>query len=243
MSSGLRESRHFARRQRRGRFFRRLFVLAVLVGLGVFAYTSGKTLSQQGLIQARKDIERLEKEVDTLKRRNIALQTATGVAQRETAALRRRYDADVPKGERKNLLAMVDTQLKKGAKPDRLAFLISMGSHEEKCDGEPVTKRFLVRTPLYDGPAGSVRFADGALTVTAEGDPAVDAEGRVLAWYDPAKPITLGLARLGQSPEKLPGTLPMHTKLVVNGSEYRLSVSKGDSRGFVNVTADRCKFP
>lgn len=37
--------------------------------------------------------------------------------------------------------------------------------------------------------------------------------------------------------------LPMHHKLAVHGSEYRLTLVASDRRGFVNVTADRCQFP
>lgn len=243
MSSGLRESKYFARRQRRSRFLKRLFVLLALGGLGVFAYMSGNILSRQSLDQAHDEIARLENETAAVESRNVELQNAAAVARREIAALTRRYDADVPKDERRVLLGLIDEQLGKGAKIDRLSFLISAASLEEKCDGQPSTKRFLVRTPLYDGPAASVQFADGAFTVTAEGDPAVDEAGRVLAWYDPSKPITLGLARLGQAPQTFGGTLPMHSKLVVNGSEYRLTVVSGDQKGFVKVTVDRCRFP
>lgn len=243
MSFGLRESRSFARRQRRGRFYKRLFILAALGGLGIFAYTSGTTLSQRSLDQAHADISRLETQTDKLERRNAALRNAATVDRQEIAALKRRYDTDVPKGERQKLMALIDEQIGKGAKAERLSFLIAAASTEEKCDGAPITKRFLVRTPLYDGPAASVQFADGALTVTAEGEPAVDEAGRILGWYDPAKPIVLGLAPIGQTPQNLGGTLPMHSKLVVNGSEYRLTLVAGDRRGFVNVTADRCQFP
>ncbi|NKB58188.1 MAG: hypothetical protein GKS00_17830 [Alphaproteobacteria bacterium] len=243
MSTGLRESRHFARRQRRSRFYKRLFVLCVLGGLGVFAYWSGKTLSERSLEQARDDISQLETQTAELERRNDELLNAAAVDRQEIAALKRRYGKDVPKGERQKLLGLIDEQLGKGAKTDRLSFLIAAASLEEKCDGAPSTKRFLVRTPLYDGPAASVQFADGALTVTAAGEPAVDEAGRILGWYDPSKPVTLGLARLGQAAQKFGGTLPMHRKLVVNGSEYRLTVVAGDRTGFVNVTADRCRFP
>lgn len=243
MSSGLRESRNFARRQRRRRVLKRFFVLAALAGLGLMAYISGKALSQRALHQARDEVSRLKASVATLERRNMELREAAAIAKRETTELQRRYESDVPKGRRKTLLALIDEQLGKGAKIERLSFLISAASLEEKCDGKPVTKRFIVRTPLYDGASASVRFADDALTVTAEGEPALDDQGRVLAWYDPAKPVTLGLARLGKAPQKLSGKLPMHHALVVNGSEYRLSVVQGERRGFVNVTADRCRFP
>ena len=243
MSFGLKESRYHARRQRRSRLLKRLFVLLVLVGFGGAAYLSGRTLSDAALNQAHEEIAKLRNQTDDLAKRNAELRNEASVSRQEISALKARYDADVPKGERQALLRMVDEQLAKGAGVERLSFLIAAASREEKCEGHPSTKRFLVRTPLYDGPAGSVQFADGAFTVTAEGQSAVDDEGRPLAWYDPAKPVTLGLARLGLAPEKASGSLPLHAKLVVNGSEYRLTVVQGESRGFVNVTVDRCRFP
>lgn len=243
MTFGLRESRFHARRQRRSRLLKRLVAVLALVALGAAAYVSGRTLSEAALNQAHDEIADLREQTDTLASRNAELRNEVSVSRQEIAALKKRYDADVPKGERQALLRLVDEQQAKGAGFERLSFLIAAASHEEKCDGQPSTKRFLVRTPLYDGPAGSVQFADGALTVTAEGKSAVDGQGRPLAWYDPSRPVTLGLARLGQAPQKAAGLLPIHAKLMVNGSEYRLTVVKGESRGFVNVTVDRCRFP
>ncbi len=215
----------------------------MLGGLGLAAYQSGRTLSERGLRQAQDKISSLMRMVNTLERQNKELGTIAESARKHEAELQRRYKTDVPKGERKILLTLVDEQLEKGAKADRLHFLISAASHQEKCDGEPVTKRFIVRTPLYDGANASVGFANDALTVTAEGESALDAQGRVLAWFDPSKPITLKVAQLGEGPKPLSGTLPMHHAVVVNGSEYRFSVVMGDRQGFVNVTADRCRFP
>lgn len=243
MSSGLRESRNFARRQRRRRLFRYALVLAVFGGLGVAAYQSGSALSERPLNQARAEIDRLTQAVRTLESENAELRTATEIARMREAELRGRYTADVPTGERKALLALVDEQLEQGADTDRLRFLIAAASHEEVCDGEPVTKRFIVRTPLYDGAASAVSFAGDALIVTAEGEPASDEQGRVQAWFDANKPVTLKLARLGEPPTPVAGPLPLHHALVVNGDEYRLSVVAAERRGFVNVTADRCRFP
>lgn len=243
MSSGLRESRKFAQRQRRRRLLRYVFVLTMLVGLGLVSFETGRQLSEAELRQARQDISRLTSAKAALEQENAALTAAAETARTGRAELQRRYDKDVPQGERRALLALVDGQLAAGAKIDRLRFLISAASHQEKCDGEPVTKRFLVRTPLYEGPASAVTLADAALTVTASGEPAQDAQGQVLAWFDPSKPIALEIARLGEKPGRLSGKLPLQHALVVNGYEYRLNVVAGEPRGFVKVTADRCQFP
>lgn len=217
--------------------------MSVFCGLGLASYQSGKTLAELELRQAQDEIARLSGKVSELERMTAEMRTVAETAKMREAELQRRYETEVPTGDRKTLLALIDEQLGKRAKADRLRFLISAASDEEKCDGQPVTKRFIVRTLVHDGGSSSVSFADGALTVTAEGEPAVDEQGRVLAWFDPSKRITLKTARLGEVPELLPGTLPMQHALVVNGNEYRLSVVAGDRPGFVNVTADRCRFP
>ena len=217
--------------------------MSVFGGLGLVSYQSGKTLAEFELRQAQGEIARLADKVSELERMTAELRTVAETAKMREAELQRRYETEVPTAERKTLLALIDEQLGKGAKADRLHFLIAAASNEEKCDGKPVTKRFIVRTTGHDGGSVSVSFADGSLTVSAEGEPAVDDQGRILAWFNPSRRITLKTARLGRPPEQLPGTLPMQHALVVNGSEYRLSVVAGDRPGFVNVTADRCRFP
>lgn len=243
MSSGLRESRHFARRQRRRRALKYVLVLAVLGGLGVAIFESGKGLSQAELHEARQQIVRLAQAKAALERDNAALRAATETARLRKAELQQRYEKDVPKGERLTLLSLVDEELKQGAEIARLRFLIAAASHQEKCDGEPLTKRFIVRTQLYSGPESVVTFANDALTVTAIGEPAVDAQGKVQAWFDPAKPVALEIGRLGEGPSRRSGMLPLQHALVVNGDEYRFNVVPAERRGFVKITADRCRFP
>lgn len=243
MSSGLRESRNFARRQRRRRRIKFFTAVAVFGGLGLLSYQSGKTLAERELRQAKDEVTRLMAQVAELQRQNAGAKEAVATARRQKTEWEQRYRTDIPTGERKALLGLIDEQRRKGAKPDRLRFLISAASEQEKCDGKPVTKRFIVRTPLHNGANVSVRFADDALTVTAEGEPAHDAEGRVLAWFDPAKPIKLTLVRLGGQTKQLSGKLPLYDKILVNGSEFRLSAVNGNAQGFVSVTADRCRFP
>jgi hypothetical protein len=243
MSSGLRESKSFARRQRRKRLFKYTFILAVFVGLGLLSYETGGRLAELEVRQARQDIARLTSARAALEQETAALRTAVETERKSRAELQRRYDKDVPTGERKALFALVEQQLGEGAKADRLRFLIAAAGNEEKCDGQPVTKRFIVRTPLYEGANSAVSFADSALTVTAMGESQIDAQGLVQAWFDPAKPVNVELARLGEKPATISGKLPLHHALVGNGFEYRLSFLPADLRGFVNVTADRCRFP
>jgi hypothetical protein len=243
MSSGLRESRHFARRQRRRRFLKYVFMLTMLAGLGLVSFETGRQLSEAELRQARHEVSRVTAEIATLRQEAAQAQEAAEAARAERTEMQRRYEADVPTGDRLALLDLVDEQLAKGADPDRVRFLIAASSNEERCDGAPVTRRFMVRTPLYEGIDSVVTLANAALTVTARGEPATDPQGQILAWFDPMKPISLEIVRLGGRTERVDGTLPLQHALVVNSDEYRMSFVAGERRGFVNVTADRCRFP
>ncbi len=217
--------------------------MGALGGLGLASYQSGSALAERDVQLAQEEITRLTKANAALEKRNAELRATAETARLRFAQLQEQYDKDVPTGARQALLSLVDKQLDAGAKGDRLRFLIAAASRVEKCDGAPVTKRFLARTPLYAGPASAVRFADDALTVSARGTAAKDAQGRTLAWYDPSQPVDLEIARLGEEPVKVTGTLPIQHAVLANGSEYRFSFVPGESRGFVSATVDRCRFP
>lgn len=243
MSFGLHESRRVARRRRRWRLFKWIFALAVLGGLGVMGFESGKTLSRRELSQAHGQIKQLTHSVAELQRDNAQLKIAAETARLQSEELKRRYGKEVPKGQVKDLMALINEQIAKGAAVARLHFLISAASETEKCDGKPVTKRILVATTLYHGANSIVTLAKGALTVTAEGTPAQDAQGRTQAWFDPSRSVTLTFEHLGGQKSQISGMLPLHHSVVVNGSEYRISIVPENHRGFVDITAERCKFP
>jgi hypothetical protein len=106
-----------------------------------------------------------------------------------------------------------------------------------------VTKRFVVRTPISRGANDSVSFAKNAITITALGDSARNQEGKVEAWFDPARAVTLRLVQLGGKTTVRKGKLPIHTSVVVKDREYLYSVVEGTQRGFVEITGDRCDYP
>src|SRR3546814_9270416 len=72
---------------------------------------------------------------------------------------------------------------------ERLAFLVAAADKPRSCDGEPDTKRFIVSTELQSGGANdAVSFGERAITVTAVGAAARNANGNLEARYDPQKP-------------------------------------------------------
>lgn len=242
MSLGLRESRN--RRRRRvwvvgGKW---LFALAVIAAAAAYSYYAASRLAAHDVETLQQDIEQLSGTNETLVAENDSLKAELAAANRRANEWQGRYEREVPKGEVKQLTDLVVEKVGAGVAIDRLAFLIDAAGSAGACDNQPTTKRFIVPTPLYKGANSSVGFADGAVTVTALGASAVNESGQTEAWFDPAQPVTLVFTLLGGKTSEVTGKLPLHSSVLVGESEYRFTAVAGD-RGFINVTADRCKFP
>ena len=152
-----------------------------------------------------------------------------------------RYAAEIPSGETAALLGQIRAQLSAGVEPDRLALLIEAAGLAEACQSEPITKRFMPRTPISTGPRSFVRF-DDRITVTGEGESAHSAAGLPEAWYDPAKPIRLEFRMLDGTTTSMEGVVPFTHRMVVDGKEYRFSAVEGEPR-FIEMTAQACALP
>ena len=87
-----------------------------------------------------------------------------------------------------------------------------------------------------------ISFDRKTVTVTASGEPAVDASGNPQGWFDPAKPVTLRFTEIGGRDSEGHGLLPLHHAMVIGEKEHRFTVLPGD-RGFVTVTQERCDYP
>lgn len=241
MTLGIRQRR--AERRRRFRVARWLLVVAMIAGLGVVSYQTGAKIAQGRVGGLEEEITRLSTRERDLGERAARLEVELAAARAELARWQARYQADVPTGKARELLALTGDLLDKGVPPERIGMMIKAAGRKLDCVGEPATRRFLVRTPLYRGANDAVTFADNAITVTAAGASAKDANGNPEAWFDPAQPVTVSFVGLGGEPSKVSGLLPLHHAMVWNGAEYRFSIIATDRRGFVNASADRCTLP
>ena len=241
MSLGL--GRAARRRQRRLRLLKWSSIASVLLALGVFSYISGSTLAKQEVANLRSELDRLRKTLEAGRSESARLRVEKDQALAREAEWRQRYETEVPTGTTKQLLAEIRAQLKKGVADRRLAYMISAAGNTQTCSGQPVTKRFLVRTPIYGGSNDAVNFSfsDNALTVTAEGESATNSTGNPEAWFDTAKDVTVWFTEIGgKGRSRTSGRLPLHHSVIARNVEYRFSVVPGERRGFVKVTADRC---
>ena len=231
-----------AARARRWTLVKRVMLLVALLAVAVFAYETGATRTQYRIERleerlAAQDaaIARLEAEKEELDRRRLA-------AVQNERTLQARYDRDVPTGERKEVFDLLLERIDAGLEEQRIAFLLREAEPEPDCDPEPVTKRFVLATPLHDGANASAQFAEGAITVTGEGAAELTEAGLPQAWFDPAAPVMLRFTAIGGDATEARGKLPLDHSLRLAGNEYRFAARAGP-RSFVHITALRCDFP
>jgi hypothetical protein len=232
----------YRRRRRRAALWRMLqFVafVAVIVGTGTYAYQVGVSASEATAIKLEDDLERFQRDNLALRDRLAADARRVEEAQHGLRALRQRYDADIPKGALRTLLGEVERQLEDGVDPERLALLIELAGRPARCSAEPDTKRFMMATPVALDVVNAVRFGEGRIVVTGQGDSARNDNGLAEAWFDPAAPVRLTFRTLGGESEDVSGPLPLRHRMVVDDVEYRFSAVAGE-RAFVEITAQAC---
>lgn len=243
MSLGLHESRQRRRRRFWWGVTKWALALGLILAAGIYSYRIGTQLAEREVVKAEERVAALEQEVDGLQQQSAALATDLARSREAIAAWEARYQREVPTGFVREMMQLVQQKLEAGADEERLAFLVSAADKPQVCDEQPETKRFIVTTELQEGGANdAVSFDDRAITVTARGQAARNANGDLEAWYDAEKPVTLTFTQLGGETVSAEGTLPLHHSVVSGDSEYRFTALPG-ARGFLTVTADRCDYP
>lgn len=243
MSLGL----HEGRRRRQQRFWWGLVKwslgFAMIVALGTYSYFIGNQLSQSKVADLQLEIDDLSVKLDQIGEEKNDLDKKLEAARAMARDWEDRYKKDVPSGPITEFIALTEQKLEAGIDPLRLRFLISSAANKRDCDGDPVSRRFLVSTALQQGGNDSVTFANNALTVTASGNSARDAQGNLEARFDPFQPVTVVFAHLGGEKTEISGPLPLHQSVVLGDSEYRFSASPAATNGFLKVTGERCAYP
>jgi hypothetical protein len=243
MTLGFHDPHGRRRRQLRRSVIRWLLGIGFIVAAGAAAYQTGSSLAEREVAELTQTVIRLDERVQELERENTGLQAGLILNERYLKDAKLAYERDVPGGEVAALMDRIQEKLAAGVDRDRLAFLIDSAAKSRKCDGKPVTKRFVVRTPISRSANDSVSFARNAITITALGESARNPEGKIEAWFDPAQAVTLRLVQLGGKTTIRKGKLPLHTSVIIKNKEYIYSVVEGARRGFVEITGDRCDYP
>jgi hypothetical protein len=244
MSFGLYRDSIRQRKRRRALMFvaKTMALAAAIGGAGYYGYVMGSDSSLEHVGRLDAEIASLNGTIEDLKRTNDQLRAAELAASLRESQWQERYRRDVPKGEIVELMKLAQQKQSEGVATDRLAFVIKAAQQRRDCDNSPLTKRFVVKTPVYRGTNNWVNFGDNLVTVTATGESALSAEDKPEAWYDPSKPVQVAFNRIGGDTTTVEGVLPLHQSVVVGDVEYRFSLTAGD-RGFVNISGDRCRYP
>lgn len=243
MSLGLQETRHRRKRARRWALLKWLLILAALGAAFYFAYETARQLARIEVERLEDRVAELQQKLDQAAEEKSQLRAELEETRQSLQDWKERYRAEVPEGKPAEVLSLVRERLDAGVPAERLEFVVRKASAERSCDRGPVTKRFIVQTPLSTGAGGSVSFADGRITVTARGQSATNAQGQPEAWYDPAKPLEATFTRVGGNSETVEGNLPIHHSMVIGDHEHRFTMTESDSRAFALVTWERCAYP
>jgi hypothetical protein len=236
------------RRSRRRQAFlstARLVGVALAIGGGALAsYQIGRSQSRIEVARFESDLSALQELNRLLSERAASAEQRAEAAITRAARLQRAYDADVPRGQTKDLLDLLEQRLKDGVPPARLEFLLREARVERKCDPPSENKRLLVHTSVTPTPAATAGFAKNQITVTVEGAPQRKPDGRTDPVFDPQQPVTLHFLRIGRDVAKAEGRLPLSHSLVLGDREFRFTVKAVDKpQGQVELIAQVCDFP
>lgn len=244
MSLGLSETRNRRRRRREfyGSLFRWGLVLAVGLGVGLWAKNIGSEVALQEVRVLEERVTEMSAESARLRSEIAGLKAALRTERDRVVEWQERYDADVPTVDEARILAAARDRLSSGISTERLAAVVAMTRDDVACEPLGNTKRFVVNNEIRNGANDSVSFANGAITVTASGAAARNANGQPEAWFDAGMPVTAIFSHLGGESFQASGLLPLHQSVVVGDSEYRFSLVAG-ARSFVQVTGEVCPFP
>ncbi len=222
----------------------RLVALAALIGGGALAsYEIGSS-------QRRIEVARLEADLAALQELNRLLTERAATAEQraeaaimKSARLQQAYNAEVPRGEARALIDLLEKRLREGLPPDRVAFLLREARVERACDQPTESKRLPVHTSAAIVPPVSVTFAKDKIIVTAEGTPLRKPDGTTDAAFDPAQPVLLRFLRIGRDVAKVEGRLPLAHAMVFGDREYLFAIKAADRAGQIEVVAQPCAYP
>jgi len=192
MSLGMAERQARARRRVIWVVAKWAAALALVALAGMFAYETGTSLAEIDVRRKNDRIAELTTQLQTLQAENAGLRARTTQAQQQAKDWELRYKADMPAGDSKALLDLANSKLTAGVDIGRLTFFINAAANPRVCDDKPETKHVQVKTPVGKaGKEASAVFSDRKITVTADGQPALDNKGKKESWFDPAQPITV----------------------------------------------------
>jgi len=243
MARGFRERRRRDTARRRATVLKWLLLIGGLLGLGWIAYAAGSELARQDVLKLQERLGVLQDDLTKRTDEVAALRSERDDVLQRLQDLQGRYDEDVPTGEAKEIFGLMRKELDGGVTADRMRFLISTSGEAVRCDGNAEQKRFIVQTGLTRGVNDWVAFAGRTVIIRAKGEATVADNGLKQAWFDETKPVSILFEKIDGGESEAKGILPISHSVIRGGHEYRFIFTKAPARGFLQVTAERCRLP
>jgi hypothetical protein len=238
----------FGRHQRNNwRIFWRLlafsFWLTISLVVAGFAYQFGSAQYKMRESYWQEQLAHEVKSKAELEQSILNLQAAITLERLRAEKAEEQYEKDVPKGALKTLQALINTRLAEGVSLERLRFLLEQAGKSRLC-GTPQAQFLAVMTPASKGPTASATFANGLITVIAEG---VNEQTRTETkqWFDARQPISVRFTVIGAVPSKASGVLPLTHGFLLGEEEYQFIIQNRPTnnekeKGMITITAARC---
>ncbi len=214
-----------------------MFVFFAILGTG---YWVGGVRSQQRIYILQEEKRILGEESADGQNVMIELRAEAQTASVRLEQLRASYDELLSDGPMRDLVTLVRKQIDQGVDADRLESVILSARPPQNCS-DPENKRFVVTTPVYNGPSSKASIR-GGIYVFGKGVSSKNSKGKREAWFDPSQPVEVTFKAKGQTSTTKKGILPIHNSMVVGNKEYRFTITAG-ARSFVKVTFDHCDYP
>jgi cell division protein FtsB len=218
-----------------------LFLLAI-GSMSVIAFWMGRQYAALQLDSLKKQVEESNTQLASLQEEVVKVRAEAQTATSRLEQLHQQYQKDLPEGGPiRALYDQLREQLADGMDPDRLAFVLRSARPPSNCT-DPVSKRFMVKTPAYSGPESTVSVGEGAVIVSGIGASSHNKSGQPQAWFDATQPVTVTFKVAGGAAEQKSGVLPIKHSMIAAGREYRFTLSEGE-KSFIKVTFDSCDYP
>lgn len=217
-----------------------LGVLAVIIMASLLGFWLGKQFGAANGIRLNDEVKTLTAERDELQGQVTELSATAQTANKRYEQLQEEVESILPAGPTQDLVTLVREQLKQGMDADRLAFVIRSARPPTGCTA-PENKRFVIKTPTYNGPTSYASIADGQIKITGSGQSARNEKNLPEAWYDPSKSVSVTILNAGAQEVKQ-GILPLRYSTVIDDREYRFTIESG-ARSFAKVVYDSCSYP
>lgn len=215
--------------------------MILVIGLSAsVGFWMGKQYGVERAISLGDQVESLTKERNLLQGNVTELRAEAQTANTRYEQIKAEYNSVMPEGPMQDITTLVRQQLDQGMAPERLSFVIKSARPPTDCT-DPETKRFVVSTPSYTGPASSASVADGAVIIKAKGASASNKAGQPEAWFDPAQNVEVTFTSVNGNEVKK-GMFPIRHSVVAGNREYRFTVEEG-AKSFAKVTFDSCAYP